>query len=96
MLASLFVLYETFKWSTFLLVVVIYTITDALYTKWMYQVTKRQPWHAAVTAMVLAACIAFGVLSYTSNHLYIIAVILGSGIGTYLVVSAEAAIHHKR
>ena len=80
---------QPFSWLTFCFLFAVYTVTDALYTRWMYQVSARKAFPASITAMILAACIAVGVMHYTQNHWYIISVILGSGFGTWWEVKKE-------
>lgn len=79
-------MFGEFSWLTFILVTVSYVFIDGLYAIWIYQVAAKQPLQSAFTAGVLALLITFGVISYTHNPWYIVGVVIGSAIGTYVVV----------
>lgn len=83
-------LIATFNWVIFLLVFLCYAVTDGLYSHWMYTVAERKPLPSALTAMSILLIAAFGVISYTSNPLYVIAMGLGSCLGSYVVVRRKA------
>ena len=55
----------------------------AFYT---FAVTKKRPSMAASIGSLMHFPMAFGVLNYVQNHLYIVPVAIGSWIGTYIVV----------
>jgi ABC-type bacteriocin/lantibiotic exporter with double-glycine peptidase domain len=80
-------MFGDFSWWIFVLITVVYVFIDGLYALWIYQVAATQPLASSITAGVLALLITFGVISYTSNPLYIIGVVVGSAVGTYVVVS---------
>lgn len=81
-------------WSNFnlkiaLAVFIIYIIIDGMYASYTFQVTKRKPFAAATTGALIHVLVAIGVLSYVQNYLYIIPLVLGSWVGTFLVVRNE-------
>ena len=84
--------YHLFSWETAFLVCLAYFIVDALYAKYTFLVTKKKPIGAATTGAAMHFLIAFGVLSYVQNPLYIFPIVIGSWFGTYVVVKRE---YHK-
>ena len=70
----------------FFAVFVATAITDALWALYMIYVTKKSPILAASYGSLIHILTAFTVISYTKNYLYLIPLVLGSFIGTYLVV----------
>lgn len=81
--------HESFTWTMFFVVFVMYGVVDGLYTRWMYLVADKSAWRAASTGAFLAFFIAVGVKSYTANALYIPAVVVGSFAGTFVEVTRE-------
>ncbi len=61
-------------------------VVDALYAYYTIVVTKKKPVAAASVGALMHFMIAFGVLNYVQNYLYLIPLALGSWIGTYVVV----------
>lgn len=51
--------------------------------------TNRNEYGAATTGAAIHFMIAFGVINYTENWLYIFPLALGSWVGTFLVVRRE-------
>lgn len=70
-----------------LLVFVAYVLIDGMYAYYTIAVTKRRPVASASVGALMHFLIAFGVLNYVQNYLYLIPLALGSWVGTYLVVS---------
>ena len=81
--------HESFGWAMFWLILVMYAIVDGLYTRWMYLVTEKNALSASTVGAALALFICIGVKSYTVNALYIVPVVVGSFIGTYIEVTRE-------
>ena len=81
--------HESFGWAMFWLIFVMYGIVDGLYTRWMYLVTEKNVWAASTCGGFLALFIAIGVKSYTVNALYIVPVVVGSFLGTFIEVTRE-------
>jgi hypothetical protein len=61
-------------------------VTDALWALYLIKVTERSPVLAASYGSLIHILTAFTVISYTKNSLYLIPLVIGSFIGTYLVV----------
>ncbi|MDO8521284.1 MAG: hypothetical protein Q7S52_04165 [bacterium] len=82
------------KWTTFspavaLSVFVAYALIDALYAKWTHEITRLDEWRSATTGGIMHVLIAFGVLNYTGNFLYVVPLVAGSWLGTFLYVRRE-------
>ena len=81
-------------WGTFDLriaaaVFVAYVVVDGMYAYYTLEVTKRRPYRAATVGALMHFLIAFGVLNYVKNFLYLVPLVFGSWIGTFLVVYLE-------
>ncbi len=61
-------------------------ITDALWALYMIKVTAKAPFLAAFYGSLIHILTAFTVISYTKNYLYLIPLVIGSFVGTYLTV----------
>ena len=61
-------------------------VTDALWALYMIKVTAKAPFLAASYGSLIHILTAFTVISYTKNYLYLIPLVIGSFIGTYLTV----------
>ena len=84
----------SFAWSDFdirigLLIFVAYIIIDALFVSYTYLVVKKAPAKAATVGAGMYFLMAFGIINYVNNFLYVIPLVIGSWIGTYLVVKYE-------
>lgn len=72
-----------------ILVLISYAIIDALYAKYTFEVTSYNEYRAASIWSFMHFMIAFGVISYTENWLYIIPLAIWSWIWTFIVVRKE-------
>ncbi len=81
--------WEEFKLTTALLVFCAYLVIDALYAYYTLMVTRKKPFASATIGALMHFLIAFGVLNYTENYLYVIPIALGSWVGTFCVVSYD-------
>ena len=79
----------------FLAVLFATLVTDALWALYMIKVTAKAPFLAASYGSLIHILTAFTVISYTKNYLYLIPLVVGSFIGTYLVVLYEKKSFHK-
>lgn len=68
----------------------VYLLIDAMYAYYTLSVTKKKPISAATVGALMHFLIAFGVLNYVQNYLYVIPLALGSWIGTYLIVMRDS------
>ena len=71
----------------FLLVFIATLITDALWALYLIKVNEKEPLLAASYGSLIHILTAFTVISYTQNYFYLIPLVIGSFIGTYLVVA---------
>lgn len=79
-------LVATFELPMAVLIFGVYAAIDAMYAWYTLTVTDRRPLASANISFVMHFLLAFGVISYTSNPLYIVPLACGSWLGTYLVV----------
>ena len=77
---------QTFSFLTAISVFFAYILIDTLYAYYTIVVTKQRPLAAANAASLMYFLLAFGVLNYVQNYLYVIPLALGSWIGTYMTV----------
>jgi hypothetical protein len=70
-------------------VFVAYLLIDAMYAYYTLAITRRQPVAAATVGSLMYVLIAFGILNFVENYLYVIPMVIGSWIGTYVVVKRE-------
>lgn len=66
-----------------------YLVVDAMYAKYTLHVTHYKEYSAATIGALMHFILAFGVLSYVNNFLYVLPLAAGSWIGTFLVVRRE-------
>lgn len=78
------------------LILFAYIITDALYAKYTLDVANHNEYKAASTGAVIHLFIAFGVINYTHNWIYIIPLAIGSWIGTFMMVRKERIKKEKK
>lgn len=72
-----------------LLIFVAYCFIDAMYAIYTLAVVKKKPFTSASIGSVMHFLLAFGVINYVQNYLYIIPLAVGSFCGTYAVVFYE-------
>lgn len=82
-------LFHDFDFGLAALVFAAYLVIDALYAQYTYAVVKKNPMQAANIGFIMHFLLAFGVINYVGNFLYIVPLALGSWVGTYLVVRRE-------
>lgn len=66
-----------------------YILIDGLYVKYTLEVVSLKPVMSANIGSFMHLLLAFGVINYTQNWLYIFPLVIGSWIGTYFVVKWE-------
>ncbi len=81
---------EDINWTTAFGVLLVYGLMEALYVYWVYVVAELRAARAANVSTLMHLLGAFGVISYTQNQWYIIPLVIGAWIGTYLVVKFKA------
>lgn len=75
-----------FSYVTAALIFIVYVIIDCLYALYIMSVEKRSALQAAAISAVLYSLIAFGVVSYSRNILYLFPLATGAFVGTYITV----------
>lgn len=78
--------WQSFDFEIAILILVTYVFLDGMYAYYTVSVTKKKPFASASVGALMHFLIAFGILNYVENYLYILPIALGSFIGTYLVV----------
>jgi hypothetical protein len=68
------------------LIFVVYVVIDMLYALYILCVGKHQALAAAAISSILYSLLAFGVVSYSKNILYLIPLASGAFLGTYITV----------
>ena len=87
--------WQTFDMAIAAVVFVAYMVIDALYAYYTLAVTRKQPVVAASVGSLMHFLIAFGVLNYVQNYLYVVPLAVGSWIGTYVVVRFFHSGYHQ-
>ncbi len=78
--------WQQFDFVIALTVLVAYLMIDGMYAYYTIAVTKKKSITSASVGAIMHFMIAFGVLNYVQNYLYIFPLAIGSWFGTYLVV----------
>lgn len=81
--------WQTFDIKIALIVLVVYVLIDGMYALYTQSITKKKPVTAASVGALMHFLIAFGVLNYVQNFLYVIPLAIGSWVGTYFVVARD-------
>lgn len=63
-----------------------YVAVDILYALYIICVEKRQALRAAAISAVLYSLLAYGVITYSKNPLYLVPLAAGAFLGTFLTV----------
>jgi uncharacterized membrane protein YfcA len=77
-----------------LAVMVAYACIDALNTHYTKAVADGAAMNAATTGAITYMFLAFGVVQFTNNPLYVVPLVAGSWLGTYAVVRVHGARVH--
>lgn len=75
-----------FSLLTALVIFVTYVAVDILYAAYIICVEERRPVASASISAVLYSLLAFGVITYSKNPMYLIPLATGAFVGTYLTV----------
>ncbi|MCF7815778.1 MAG: hypothetical protein K9M10_02560 [Candidatus Pacebacteria bacterium] len=81
--------------TTAFLIFVVYIIIDGMYAHYTLAVAGKRPFQAATTGALMHFLLAFGVLNYVQNYLYIVPLAMGSWVGTYIVVRKSTLSAHE-
>ena len=69
---------------------------DALHAIYTKAIASNQAGRAASFGSVIYLISGFAVIQYTANHFYLIFVVLGSWMGTYLSVKAHLLLENRK
>lgn len=83
---EIFAHWQSFDFKVATAVFFAYLLIDAAYAYYTLAVTKNKPIAAASVEATMHFLIAFGVLNYVQNYLYVLPLAVGSWLGTYFVV----------
>ncbi len=72
MYESALLAWQTFDWSTAVLVFLAYVLIDGMYAYYTVAVTNKKAVSAATVGSLMHFLIALGVLSYVENYLYLL------------------------
>jgi uncharacterized membrane protein YfcA len=75
-----------FSYATAAAVFFTYVVIDVLYARYVIEVGRANAVRAATISSVLYSLLAYGILQYSHNIWYLIPLVLGAWIGTYLTV----------
>ena len=76
----------SFSPATAATIFVTYVAIDVLYAAYILCVGRRQPLRAAALSAVIYSLLAYGVITYSANPLYLIPLASGAFVGTYITV----------
>lgn len=81
--------YDSFSWFVAFGVMISYIVIDGLYARYTLDVVALRPFMSATVGSGMHFLLAYGIINYTENWLYIFPLAIGSWIGTYFVVKFE-------
>jgi hypothetical protein len=82
-------LYNDFNWWLALAIVINYIIIDGLYAQYTLDVISLKPIKSASIGSLMYILSAFGIINFINNVLYVIPMLIGSWLGTFLIVMYE-------
>ena len=82
-----------FNFSIAIIIFFVYICIDGMWAYYTISVGERKPVTAATVGAIMYFFMAFGIINYVQNYLYLIPLALGSWIGTYLVVRRDIGSH---
>jgi hypothetical protein len=80
---------KDFSWATAVLIFVTYVAIDMLYAFYIMCVEERRAVSAAATTSLIYSLLAYGVVSYSQNILYLIPLASGAFFGTLIMVTIK-------
>lgn len=78
--------FNNFSFTIALLIFISYIFVDGLNAYYTLEVVKKNAYTSATVGSAIYLLLALGIINYTQNFAYIIPLIMGSWIGTFLVV----------
>ena len=80
---------EEFSWEIAFVLFVTYVIIDFVYAAYILYVNRLQAVRAATCSSIIYVLLAYGVINYSKNHLYLIPIGAGAWLGSWLLVMTE-------
>jgi hypothetical protein len=77
---------DDFSYETAALVFATYFAIDVLYARFYIEVSKKRPFRAAVLSSLLYSLLAYGVITYSHNPVYLAPLVCGAFLGTFVTV----------
>jgi hypothetical protein len=87
--------WHNFSYITALIIFIAYLVVDGMYAYYTLAITKHKAITAATTGALMHFLLAFGVINYVNNYLYVVPLALGSWIGTFLVIKRYSLLRKK-
>lgn len=78
-----------FSWLTAAFIFLTYVVIDMLYAYYIMCVEERRAVAAAATTSLIYSLLAYGVVSYSQNILYLIPLASGAFFGTLIMVTIK-------
>lgn len=86
---------QNFSFVTAFLIFFAYFFADALYAYYTLSVVSLKPYTSATVGALMYFLLAFGIINYVNNFLYLIPLVVGSWLGTFIVVSVKKRFNNK-
>lgn len=80
---------EDFSWVTAAFIFLTYVAIDMLYAAYIICVGERRAFEAAILTAIIYSLLAFGVVSYSKNIMYLIPLSSGAFLGTFIMVKLK-------
>lgn len=80
---------DEFSPATAVILFVTYVVVDILYALYIVCVERRQAVRAAAISAILYSLLAFGVVTYSKNAIYLLPIAAGAFVGTFLTVNYQ-------
>ena len=77
------------KILVWIILFIVYFAFDILYTRYIMSVTKLKAIQAANISVIMYGLTALGTIQYVENLLNIIPIVIGSWVGTYVIIRYE-------
>lgn len=84
-----------FSAITAAIIFVTYVAVDILYAWYIICVEQRRPLLAAAISAVLYSLLAFGVITYSKNPIYLVPLASGAFVGTYVTVGWQKRLEDR-
>lgn len=75
-----------FSWATAWSIFCTYVAIDMMYAWYIIAVGRRRAFTAALLTSIIYSLLAYGVVSYSKNILYLVPLASGAFVGTYITV----------